>query len=141
MTEIPLIHMKPVYWSKTSSCYLMCFVYLHLVIGKHFRSSTSTAAAAFAIATSASSNPRDDTFEHSTIKEDERNMVSSPATIRVLNVLRYVSKMEYQCQNHQTVHPQQCQWIHLILSVILQALGFEAFSRFWTRCWIESPNN
>lgn len=56
----------------------------------NFRSSTSTAAAAFAIATSASSNPRDDTFEQSTIKEDERNMVSSPATIRVLNVLRYV---------------------------------------------------
>ena len=56
-----------------------------------FRSSTSTAAAAFAIATSASSNPRDDTYEHSTIKEsDERNLVSSPATIRVLNVLRCV---------------------------------------------------
>lgn len=54
------------------------------------RSSTSTAAAAFAIATSASSNPRDDKFEQSTIKEsDERNLVSSPATIRVLNVLRY----------------------------------------------------
>lgn len=70
--------------------FLVIFL-LYLVNDDIFRSSTSTAAAAFAIATSASSNPRDDTFEQSTIKEDERNMVSSPATIRVLNVLRYVS--------------------------------------------------
>lgn len=55
-----------------------------------YRSSTSTAAAAFAIATSASSNPRDDTYEQSTIKENDDRLVSSPATIRVLNVLRYV---------------------------------------------------
>lgn len=52
-----------------------------------YRSSTSTAAAAFAIATSASSNPRDEP----TLQEvaQERNELSSPATIRVLNVLRY----------------------------------------------------
>lgn len=53
------------------------------------RSSTSTAAAAFAIATSASSNPRDEPpVEKSTNRKD--SVVSSPATMRVLNVLRFV---------------------------------------------------
>lgn len=64
------------------------FLNTHLL--GEYRSSTSTAAAAFAIATSASSNPRDDTYEQSTIKENDDRLVSSPATIRVLNVLRYV---------------------------------------------------
>ncbi|XP_055314318.1 ras-specific guanine nucleotide-releasing factor 2-like isoform X3 [Sitodiplosis mosellana] len=58
-------------------------------------SSTSTAAAAFAIATSASSNPRDDTFEQP-IKENDERLVSSPATIRVLNVLRHWVSKHFQ---------------------------------------------
>lgn len=70
--------------------FLDFLIYFVIVFFGWFRSSTSTAAAAFAIATSASSNPRDDTYEHSTIKESDERVVSSPATIRVLNVLRYV---------------------------------------------------
>lgn len=53
------------------------------------RSSTSTAATAFAIATSASSNPRDEPPIQE-VTEERKDMVSSPSTIRVLNVLRYV---------------------------------------------------
>lgn len=53
----------------------------------HYRSSTSTAAAAFAIATSASSNPRDEPPIEET-PDARKEMISSPATIRVLNVLR-----------------------------------------------------
>lgn len=53
------------------------------------RSSTSTAAAAFAIATSASSNPRDEPPIQE-VNDERKDMISSPATIRVLNVLRYI---------------------------------------------------
>lgn len=73
-----------------------------------YRSSTSTAAAAFAIgklnlqqqnlsqlsdisaslATSASSNPRDEPPEVEAARNRKESVVSSPATMRVLNVLR-----------------------------------------------------
>lgn len=53
------------------------------------RSSTSTAAAAFAIAISGSSNPRDEPPEVEARNRKE-SVVSSPATMRVLNVLRLV---------------------------------------------------
>lgn len=52
------------------------------------RSSTSTAATAFAIATSASSNPRDEPPIQEA--EERKDTIGSPSTIRVLNVLRYV---------------------------------------------------
>lgn len=74
-----------------------------------FRSSTSTAAAAFAIgkrsliicwtnrshesilsATSASSNPRDEPPEVEAARNRKESVISSPATMRVLNVLRFV---------------------------------------------------
>ncbi|KAJ6634993.1 Ras-specific guanine nucleotide-releasing factor 2, partial [Pseudolycoriella hygida] len=57
------------------------------------RSSTSTAAAAFAIATSGSSNPRDEPPESTSRKE---SIVSSPATMRVLNVLRHWISKHFQ---------------------------------------------
>lgn len=97
------------------------------------RSSTSTAAAAFAIATSASSNPRDDTFEQSTIKEMDDRVVSSPATIRVLNVLRCVFS---QCAASTIIRGLLNQFYFFF-----QALGFKAFPRFWTRCHFASTNN
>ncbi|XP_055608643.1 ras-specific guanine nucleotide-releasing factor 2-like isoform X4 [Uranotaenia lowii] len=59
------------------------------------RSSTSTAAAAFAIATSASSNPRDEPPEVEARNRKE-SVVSSPATMRVLNVLRHWVSKHFQ---------------------------------------------
>ncbi|XP_066901194.1 ras-specific guanine nucleotide-releasing factor 2 isoform X3 [Halyomorpha halys] len=68
---------------------------------KMLRSSTSTAAAAFAIATSASSNPRDNGSGPCTVSRESRpgsrrrkeSVMSTAATMRVLNVLRHwVSK-------------------------------------------------
>ncbi|XP_055605040.1 ras-specific guanine nucleotide-releasing factor 2-like [Uranotaenia lowii] len=58
-------------------------------------SSTSTAAAAFAIATSASSNPRDEPPEVEARNRKE-SVVSSPATMRVLNVLRHWVSKHFQ---------------------------------------------
>lgn len=73
------------------------FLCFHLII---YRSSTSSAAAAFAIATSGSSNPREltlagrdirgnlidqDDLERTRFKE---NVISTACTMRVLNVLR-----------------------------------------------------
>lgn len=52
----------------------------------HLRSSTSTAAAAFAIATSASSNPREPKRSPAAPRD---SVTSTAATMRVLNVLRY----------------------------------------------------
>lgn len=62
-----------------------------------FRSSTSSAAAAFAIATSGSSNPRDLSPNSRENQEDydrryKENVISTACTMRVLNVLRYVLK-------------------------------------------------
>lgn len=70
------------------------------------RSSTSTAAAAFAIATSASSNPRDEPPEVEARNRKE-SVVSSPATMRVLNVLRHwVSKHFQDFEQDATLRSQ-----------------------------------
>ncbi|CAD7092815.1 unnamed protein product [Hermetia illucens] len=61
----------------------------------HRRSSTTTAAAAFAIATSASSNPRDEPPEVEA-RNRKDSVVSSPATMRVLNVLRHWISKHFQ---------------------------------------------
>jgi len=58
------------------------------------RSSTSTAAAAFAIATSASSNPRELSPLHdqrccSVERKRKESVMSTAATMRVLNVLKH----------------------------------------------------
>ncbi|XP_055716567.1 ras-specific guanine nucleotide-releasing factor 2-like [Phlebotomus papatasi] len=58
-------------------------------------SSTSTAAAAFAIAISGSSNPRDEPPEVEARNRKE-SVVSSPATMRVLNVLRHWVSKHFQ---------------------------------------------
>ncbi|XP_055550871.1 ras-specific guanine nucleotide-releasing factor 2-like isoform X3 [Wyeomyia smithii] len=69
-------------------------------------SSTSTAAAAFAIATSASSNPRDEPPEVEARNRKE-SVVSSPATMRVLNVLRHwVSKHFQDFEQDATLRSQ-----------------------------------
>ncbi|XP_050664764.1 ras-specific guanine nucleotide-releasing factor 1-like [Leptidea sinapis] len=54
----------------------------------HRRSSTSTAAAAFAVATSASSNPRSPPANSPTQARRD-SVISTAATMRVLNVLRH----------------------------------------------------
>lgn len=61
----------------------------------HPRSSTSTAAAAFAIAISGSSNPRDEPPE-AEARNRKESIVSSPATLRVLNVSRHWVSKHFQ---------------------------------------------
>lgn len=75
----------------------------------HIRSSTSTAATAFAIATSASSNPPDKGIEGNnrsgSCREKNRrkeSVMSTAATMRVLNVLRHwVSKHTQDFESDQ----------------------------------------
>lgn len=82
--------------------------YTLLKIDSEYRSSTSTAATAFAIATSASSNPPDKgpmTDGNNRNRDKNRrkeSVMSTAATMRVLNVLRHwISKHAQDFENDQ----------------------------------------
>ena len=70
----------------------------------NFRSSTQSAAAAFAVAVAASSNPPDrdldefsgNTTPHTNKKPNQETIISTAATMRVLNVLRHWVSKHYQ---------------------------------------------
>lgn len=79
---------------RRTSIVLLQTLSLHEIVLFIQRSSTSTAAAAFAIATSASSNPRELSPLHdqrccSVERKRKESVMSTAATMRVLNVLKH----------------------------------------------------